>query len=197
MTTLPTLARRLRDLGDVPLTAQALADAIDPPAEHWSEWLEWRGGPCPLPGDTIVQARLTDGINFGSTSGKAGNVKWTNVDGFRYRTPDPAGWLPRGKFIPPAELWDADCPVRVEARANGFDVGEVGSLPRSEWHHITHIRLVPRERKAELPEGFMIDEDGALWSEFGPVLNKRERERYAPAAIRQAVDAWLREMGDE
>lgn len=174
------------------------APAKSEPGGYWSPWLEWRGGPCPLPGRVECQFQHGEGLAEYRSTGDAHLIKdWRREGRFRYRAPDKLGWLPRGDWIPPAELWADHCSVRLEWLVDDGVAPYSGDKPPSTWRGVTHVRLVARERKVELPEGFRIDEDGALWSEFGPVLNRRERDRYRPAAIRQAVDAWLREMGGE
>lgn len=197
-TLLATLDAKLTDMRA--MIAEAREQKSEP-GGGWSEWLEWRGGRCPLPGGTRVKIERRDTVVFNIAD--AASVIWACTVGtlgirrFRYRATDALGWLPRGGWIPPAELFDEASPMRLEWLVDDGVAPYSGDWLPSTWRGVTHIRLVARERKVELPEGFRIDEDGALWSEFGPVLNRRERDRYRPAAIRQAVDVWLREMGDE
>lgn len=193
-TLLATLDAKLADMRAVIAEAR---EQKSEPAEHWSEWFEWRGGPCPLPVGTAVRLRFRDGDKSYATQVERWNWRTSDIARFRYHAPDAHGWLPRGEWIPPAELRADHCSVRLEWLVDDGVSPYSGDGIPSTWRGVTHVRLVARERKVELPEGFRIDEDGALWSEFGPVLNRRERDRYRPAAIRQAVDAWLREMGGE
>ena len=119
------------------------------PALGWSEWLDWAGGPdakCPLPSDAGVRL---EGCPY---SMRAELWTWDKICRFRYRTDNPADWVERGDWIPPAALWDERCPVRLEWTMS-LEPGAVRrpgtmNLVRSGWDGITHIRLRPREAKA-------------------------------------------------
>ena len=174
---------------------ERLTRADPTPEAGWSEWMNWAGGPCPLPRDAVFQLGDCDTLFHGSRLGN-----WANITRFRYRTTDPAGWLPRGDWIPPAELWEEGSPVRCEWINATVDSGVIfreGFEFRSGWTRATHIRLLPAEpAKARLPEGFRIV-DGCLLSPNGRVAFAAfEIDRYGTATIRAAVKAWCAAMED-
>ena len=195
----------------IPLTHLELAALIrvarDNASEHptpalgWSEWLDWAGGPCPLPGGTQCLCEMRDPDNIPHVR-VAESWFWLHEDRghdivrFRYATDDPSGWLPRGDFIPPDALWDEACPVRCEW-AYGLPVkfGGASRPDLGQWNHITHIRLLPRSKpEPEMPEGWSIG-DGTLIEPGGvPIIWPEIFEACGPDTIRAAVEAWLKEM---
>ena len=135
------------------------ADAIDPPAEHWSEWLEWQGGPCPLPPGVYVQWASPEGVS--ETTPGPGN--WEYPGRYRYRHTTPGGWIGRGDFIPPASLWAEGSPVRCEWAYGSPDNPRIAHLGDEDWKNVTYIRLLPRnaasEPAPELPEWVEVEFD--------------------------------------
>ena len=172
------------------------------PEAGWSEWMNWAGGPCPLPGGTQCLCEMRDPDNIPHVR-VAESWFWLHEDRghdivrFRYATDDPSGWLPRGDFIPPDALWDEACPVRCEWTHGVPTTCPGTSNLGNDWRGITHIRLLPRSKPepVEMPEGFHTSVDGylrmsnGLWA-FGP----KELRYYGPTKIRAAVEAWLKEM---
>lgn len=139
---LDTLDTKLADLRAMIAEAREPAEpAKSEPGGYWSPWLEWRGGPCPLPADTVFQLHGLHTLFHGACLGN-----WENIRRFRYRAPDGLGWLPRGDWIPPAELWADHCSVRLEWLVDDGVAPYSGDEPPSTWRGVTHIRLVALER---------------------------------------------------
>lgn len=195
----PSLSMTPDDLVDFIRQAQRRAKPTKPTKpKHWSPWMNWRGcvlvNKCPLP--PYVPVRWDDADSEEWTK-RADYWNWEERRGrFRYLADNDAGWLKRPPgWISPAELWRDDCLVRIEWKAINPDGdechGDRQPLLKGSWNSITHIRLVARGRKPEMPSGFRIDIDGNLYAETGLILTKAELERYGPDAIRQAVEAWL------
>ena len=104
----------------IPLTHLELAALIrvarDNASEHptpalgWSEWLDWAGGPCPLPGGTQCLCEMRDPDNIPHVR-VAESWFWLHEDRghdivrFRYATDDPSGWLPRGDDCDAMMFW--------------------------------------------------------------------------------------------
>ena len=85
--------------------------AADPtPEAGWSEWMNWAGGPCPLPGGTQCLCEMRDPDNIPHVR-VAESWFWLHEDRghdivrFRYATDDPSGWLPRGDDCDAMMFW--------------------------------------------------------------------------------------------
>lgn len=211
MLALQNMIRGARDdIAAVP-TVEEICDAMAPgvaalraeiatPALGWSEWLEWAGGPCPLPANVPVEWDFPG--PRGQTVEEAGYWDWPQRAGkrFCYREDAPGGWVERGDFIPPAWLWGEACPVRCEWTM-GLDQAHLPGAMRlvhSGWDGITHIRLVAREKAGdacEMPEGWSINGLNELIMPNGRIAFVQwHYAHYGPDTIRRAVDAWLASM---
>lgn len=105
-------------------------------------WVEWKGGECPVPGDTLVDARLHSGRVL---SGLARSFAWYWIndddDIVAYRvisTPEPAAQLNGGKLSgdhyyrvrvtvpisPELAPYIAECADIIEALGMTFNEGE-------------------------------------------------------------------------
>ena len=205
MLALQNMIRGARDdIAAVP-TVEEICDAMAPgvaalraeiatPALGWSEWLEWSGGPCPLPGDTTVEVEYISNASHGYL---AAGHDWSRIRRFRYRC-DPSGGLPRGDFVPTDALWDEACPVRLEWTCTLSESGVPGRAFDTNWKGVNFIRIVPREKAGEaceMPDKWRIDEHGILRSPLGAaVLSPDQFKRYGSDTIRRAVDAWIASM---
>ena len=80
------------------------------PEAGWSEWMNWAGGPCPLPGGTQCLCEMRDPDNIPHVR-VAESWFWLHEDRghdivrFRYATDDPSGWLPRGDDCDAMMFW--------------------------------------------------------------------------------------------
>ena len=126
-------------------TAPAKSEACG----YWSEWFEWRGGPCPLPPRADVQCEYRDGSDgaaFAAHFGWKHHDNHADIIRFRYASRDRLGWLDFDpeKWPPPAELFDDACPVKLEW---AVDVGHefvTGFNRRADWGGVHYVRLVAR-----------------------------------------------------
>jgi len=73
--------------------AQHRAEVDGSPAPHGSQWIEWKGGECPVAGDVFVQYTLRDGQTF---TDPAASLDWKHTpdvmpdaDILRYRVAAP------------------------------------------------------------------------------------------------------------
>lgn len=137
------------------------APAKSEPGWYWSPWLEWRGGPCPLPPRADVQCEYwdgSDGAAFAVHFGWKHHDNHADIIRFRYASRDRLGWLDFDpeKWTPPDALFEPDCPVMLEW---AVDVGHefvTGFNRRADWGGVHYVRLVAREQKAGPPEGWMV-----------------------------------------
>jgi hypothetical protein len=81
----------------------------DPIAEANNEWIDWAGGDCPVPPDTLVEVELMNGHK--SKSFRAGEWDWSLHDGkyniIRYRVVSeaPASPAPKALKVPNTDGW--------------------------------------------------------------------------------------------
>ena len=117
----------------------AVADKLEEePAqtEHWIGPFVWHGGECPVPPETMVEARYEGG---GAHSGTAAGMKWRRkVTSFSYLADNPEGWieLPREYRVPMSAY-----PIRVRYEDGREE--DCSREPHGSPPYITHIRLLP------------------------------------------------------
>lgn len=78
----------------VPSKFDLISEYTEPAAEQNDGWIEWSGGECPVPGDTLVEVRFFD---YAPLNGIARNYRWKHKhtpaggsDIIAYRVIEPA-----------------------------------------------------------------------------------------------------------
>lgn len=146
-TLLAALDAKLADLRAMIAEAREPATpAKSEPGGYWIGPFKWRGGPCPLPADSRWEFRNhADSTTYGG-SGDFPSI-WPTSGIFFYSAPDPLGWLDFDPAVwtPPAELFDDDCPVRLEWAADAGHEFVTGFNRLEGWGGVHYVRLVARE----------------------------------------------------
>lgn len=131
-----------------------------------SEWIEWSGGECPVPPDTVVQAKFVSGY-WGTTGaeGAARKFSWAspspNVYGdivaYRVVSEEPKAetgvWIAWSGGDRPV---DGSTMVEVRFAGGGENVGWADQFSQDQWrgrgkhqHDIVGYRVISQKPKAE------------------------------------------------
>lgn len=171
----------------------------------WSKKFEWHGhGFCPLPEGTKVRYTMRSGV---VDTSYAHLLLWRHREGrsdiisFEYQCLH-YGWIERpDNFIPNDMFWDDDCPVGMEwctSKAPPIHGAEYSpNLTHAGWNRsprVTYMRLVHRDVKPSLPDGFYIGRTGNLFyrDDRSRCVILKDNAKLLPDTTPEAVASYMK-----